>query len=1017
MSDTISSAVANESRLSSLRPDMGEIKGWKIINYVFASIAFLVTFFIYALTSQPTVSFWDCGEFISCSYLLAVPHPPGAPLVLLFGRLVSLLPLGVEVAQKINWMSSLLNAIAVGIIFLILSRVIRNWFGKIKNGMEAFITVIGALTGAFFAGLGTTYWNNGLEAEVYGFAMVFTVLVIYLAILWSEHHENPVADRYIVLSAYLLYLGMFAHMTVLIMLPPLFLFYIIVDKRKRLNPIFWLTWFVLFLVATEFNIFVENFFTALIIFALASIITNNKAGKSLFLLITGFWALVQLFLITKGTTIPGILFKQYGLSGTAPNLVGSIFQFLILTAAFIIVLMKNYIREWRIGFLTIFLALIAFSLNSYTLIRSRADPYIDENDPETIQSLRNYMDRKQYGQESLWKLMFHRKGSWRSQFGTHRRMGFWGFFRDEWANPKKIPHKYTLNGWLFFIIGYLGLAYASYKNPRWGSLLFFATLISTVGLLVYLNFADGTRGIHLEVRDRDYFYTPGFMFFGALMGLGVSAILSFIYRGFNDVVAFLKKIGPVMFFLLSFGSLIIMALVKQDIPIFLGVAVATFIAGLLTTFIRYKSEKMEKIEYSGVKNVIIVILGLIFLATPAISPATYWFENDRSRNYIPFDYAFNILDSVDKNGIIFTNGDNDTFPLWFLQAVPKIRTDVKIVNLSLLNTPWYIKQIKKAGVPINMTDKQIERLHAYRDPSTGKIVRVQDLMVDHIINNTPVKRKIDPETGDTTLYLDPPVFFAVTVAPDNKVGYDPYLRMEGLVYRVTTTENGPKVDIPRMRYNIFERYKYRGLKDSTIYKDENSIKLLQNYTTGFITLAYEYRKRNDTTGVLETMEKMNEVLPFDWRASSFSGEFYSWANKWDVVDSIYNDAYRRISSEENPDTSESRLFQMYFEIYFRAGKNEQARKVLKDGISIFPQNRQLFRAYISFLYNIRDKEALLHNLEIWTTNHPDDEQFVKFYNQVKSGVLDQLWKSEADSLSKVEKSSSTASDSDAKKEE
>ena len=1015
MSDVSSSAITKENQLSSLRPDTGEMKNWSITRDIFALIAFLVTFFIYVLAAQATVSFWDCGEFISCSYLLAVPHPPGAPLYLLLGRLFSLIPLGVEVARKINWMSSLFNSLAIGVIFLILARVVAGWFGKIKNKMEAFIAIVGAATGAFFAGWGTTYWNNGLEAEVYGLAMLISAVLVYFAMLWSERHKNPIADRYIMLSAYLLYLGMFVHMTVLIMLPPLFLFYIIVDKAKRFNPVFWMTWFVFFLVATEFNIFVENFFTAFIIFALAALMTNNRSGKSFFLLLTGVWALVQLFLITKGTTVPGLLFKQYGLSGANPNVLGAIFQFLIILVSFIVVMMKNYIREWRFGFLTIFLLMIAFSLNSYTLIRSRANPYIDENDPETIQSLRNYMDRKQYGQQSLWTLMFHRKGSWQSQFGTHNRMGFWGFFRNQWGNPDKIPHKFTLNGWLFFILGYLGIAYAAYKNPRWGSLLFFTTLISTIGLLLYLNFADGTRGIHLEVRDRDYFYTPGFMFFGALMGLGVSAILSFIYRGFDDLLGFLKKIGPLMFFLLAFGSLIIMALVKQDIPIFLGVAVGTFIAGLLSTFIKYKSKSDEKIRYSGMKNFVIVILGLIFLAVPALSPATYWFENNRSRNHIPYDYAFNILDSVDKNGIIFTNGDNDTFPLWFLQAVPKVRADVKIVNLSLLNTPWYIKQIKRAGVPVNLTDDQIEMLHAYRDQSSGKIIRVQDLMVDHIINNSPVKRKIDPETGDTTLYLDPPVFFAVTVAPDNKVGYDPYLRMEGLAYRVTTTENGPKIDIPKMRYNLFKRYQYRGLKDTTIYKDENSVKLLQNYTTGFITLAYEYRKQNDTTNVLATINKMNDVLPFDWRASSFSGEFYGWANKWNTVDSLYNDAQKNISSKKEIKTDEARLFQMYFEVYFRAGKIEEARKALKDGLAIYPDDNQLFKAYIGFLYKIRDKEALVHNLEIWTTKHPDDKEFVNFYNQVKSGALDQLWKKEADSLSKAEKSSSVVGDTSVKK--
>ncbi len=969
--------------------ELKPLRWWSPVRYIFAGIVTLITFVVYYLTTQATVSFWDCGEFISCSYILAVPHPPGAPLFLLIGRLFSLLPFGVEIALKLNWMSAFFNALAIGVIFLILARVINRWFGQIKNLMQAFIVIIGAASGALFAAFGTTYWNNGLETEVYGLAMLISTLCVYFAILWSERHEDPRADRYIILCALLMYLGIGVHLTTLVMLPPLFLFFIIADKSKRFNPVFWLIWFVLFLVATEFNIYIESTISAFIIFALAALLTNNSGGRTVFLTITGVWALIQLFLVFSGTTVPGLIFKDFGLSGKTPNTMGALFQFLIIGGSFVIVATRNYIREWRLGFFTILLCIVAFSLNSYTIIRSRANPYIDENDPETIESFRNYMDRKQYGQESLWSLMFKRKGSFTNQFGTHIRMGFWGFYRDQWTNPDKIPRKFTLNGWIFFIFAYLGVAYAAYKNPRWGALLFFTTLISTIGLLIYLNFSDGSGAIHLEVRNRDYFYTPGYMFMGALIGLGVAALLSFIYRGFKELVAFLKDIGPVMFFLLAFGSLIIMGLVRQDVPYFLGVAVLSFVAGIICTIIRRPEEHLHY-DYSSARNAIVVLLGIILVIAPAISPATYWFENNRSRNHIPFDYAFNILDSVDENGIIFTNGDNDTFPLWFLQAVPKIRTDVDIVNLSLLNTNWYIKQIKRAGVPIALSDEQIDVLHAYRDPSTGEIVRVQDLMVEHIIKHSPVKTVIDTLTGEASYYLDPPVFFAVTVAPDNKVGYDPYLEMEGLVYRITTVEGSHKVNREKMRFNLFERYRYSGLNDSTIYKDENSSKLLQNYTTGFITLALEYRKIDDTTGVITTIEKMNGYLPYDWRANAFTAEFYSWAGMWQNVEKFYQIANYNIDKRGEALPDEARLFQMYFEIYYRAKKYEGAEIAIKRGIELFPEDRDLFRAYLGFLYNKRDDETMMKLLEDWTMRYPDDKQFVDFYNQIKQGALDMM---------------------------
>ena len=970
---------------------------WNPVKNTSAFIVFLITFIIYFLTAQASVPFWDCGEFISCSYTLGVPHPPGAPLFIIWGKLVSLLPLGVEVARKINWMSSFFNAFAIGIIFLLLARVINRWFGQVKNGIQAVIVIVGAATGAFFAGLGDTYWNNGLEAEVYGFAMFITALVAYLAILWSERHKDPRADRYIILMAFLMYLGIGAHMTTMIMLPPLFLFFLIADKSKRYNPVFWLTWFVLFLVVTEFNMFVENTITAVIVFFLAAVLTNTLAGKRAFQVIVGIWALVQLFLMFyhplhtpnsgMGTTIPGLLFKHYGLSGSSPSIMNAFFQFLILGASFVIVSTRNYIRQWRLGFFTILVCVIAFSLNTYTLIRSRANPYVDENDPQTIKEFRDYMDRKQYGQESMWTMLFKRKGTWKSQFGTHIRMGFWGFFRRQWINPEKIPLKFTLNGWIYFLFGLLGVAYAIYRHPKWGYLIFLVTLISTLGLLIYLNFSDGSSYMHLEVRDRDYFYTPGFMFFGGLIGLGIAALLSFIYRGWKEFLSFLGKIGYIFLFTVSVSSLILMALMRSDVKYFVSVALGSFILGMICTFIRSKPA-VHKVKSSAFRNVIIVFLALVFLVSPAVGVTSNWFKNDRSKNYIPFDYAFNILDSCDKNSVIFTNGDNDTFPLWFLQTVPKIRTDVKIVNLSLLNTNWYIKEIKhNMGVQINMTDEQIDRLHPYRDQTTGKVIRVQDIMVRHIIENTPLKMKIDTTTGDTTYYLDPPVFFAVTVAPENKVGYDPYLVMEGLVYRVTTTKGDHKVDVDKMRYNLFKRYRYRGLNDPTVYKDENSRKLLQNYTTGFITLAYEYRKMNDTTNALATIEEMKKDLPFEWRANSFAADFYSWAGKWDLVDKEYQEAIDNIGSEKHPDPGQAKLFQMYFQIYYRKKMYDEAEKCLNEGLKIYPDDRELFRAYMSFLYDRRYDEKLKTALGDWVSRHPDDEKMSEFYQQVNQGLL------------------------------
>jgi len=971
-------------------------KKWILVRNISAIVVFLVTLIVYVLTSQPTVPFWDCGEFIACSYTLGVPHPPGATLFILWGRLFSLLPLGVEIAQKINWMSSLFNALAIGVFFIFLARIINRWFGQVKNAIETMIVIVGAAAGSFFAAFGTTYWNNGLEAEVYGFAMLVTSLVLYFALLWSEKRKDPRADRYILLSAFLMYLGIGAHMTVLIIMPPLFLFYIIVDRNKRTNLIFWLSWFILFMVAIEFNVFVENLISAFIIFGLASIMSKNKGSKNLLIAILCIWATIQLVLLFKGTTIPGLIFKEYGLSGLTPNIRVALSQLILVGVALAALIFKSDAREWRLGFLTILLAIIAFSLNSYTIIRSRANPYVDENDPETITAFRDYMDRKQYGQETMWQTMFRRKGKWVNQFGTHMRMGFWGFFRKQWLNPTKIPLAVTLNGWIFFIFALIGLTYSIYKKPKWGLLLFLTTLISTLGLIIYLNFSDGTAWMHMEVRDRDYFYTPGFMMMGGLIGLGFASIMSLIYRNRIELKQFLRRLGPVTFFSIAGASIILLALTKSSQPYFIGVAALCIFLGFIfeTLKIPEKNETRPKKLSTG-ENALIIIIAILALGIPSIGVASYWFINNRSRNYIPFDYAYNILQSCDENAILYTNGDNDTFPLWFLQAVEKVRTDVKIVNLSLINTNWYIKQLKNnMGVHITLSDEQIDRLRPYPHPLTGGLVRIQDIMVRHIFENANVVRsitQINADSAETTFDFDPPIYFAVTVSNDNKKEYDNYLSMEGLVYKVTTEPLGRRVNAERMKHNIFDVYRFTGLKDSTIYKDENSTKLLQNYTTGFITLAMEYQKANDTIQALNAIDRMFKVIPYEWRGTSFAGSIYGWSGQWDKVDSLFEFGYEKFkTAKEEPDSESVTFFRVYYETYMRNHQFSKVKEVIHKGLEIFPDSKTTLLMGIQYHFYINDEAGLLQLLTDWLIRHPDDKEIQSLLQYVKVGGLDAL---------------------------
>ncbi len=799
-------------------------------------LAFLISFIIYARTAQVTTSFWDCGEFISTSYILGVPHPPGAPLMNLIYRLAGILPIPGEVAFRVNLASGFFNSIGVGLLFVIIAKVITRWFIKVKDLSDISIVFSGAFVGSLLTAFSNTYWFNSVEAEVYGPAMFLTNLVVLLAMIWSEHHDNPRSDRYMVLIALVFYLAISVHLTVLIMLPPLFLFFIIVDKQKRWDPLFWFTWLVLFSFAIGFQAFVWFFGIGIVVTLIGSLVTRKK--------------------------------------------------------------------NWILALATIAVSLTAFSVNSYTLIRARAHPEINENDPSTLEDFQDYINRKQYGSKSMWEKMFTRRAKWSNQFGNHPRMGFWGFYRTQYTKEPG-GFLYTLVPFLFALFG---VAFAIIKNPRWGILLLMTVLVGTVGLILYINFADGTvPPDHLEVRDRDYFFTPGYMYMSALTGIGLAALLFL----FNE----LRR--------------------KAKMPAFFT-----------------------------------VILGVLFLTIPYKPLKENYYTHDRSRNWIPRDYAYNILMSVEENGILFTNGDNDTFPLWFLQTVEGVRRDVRVANLSLLNTPWYIDQLKnQMNVPITMSDDQIQRLHAYRDGNTGEIVRVQDVMIDHIIRNTDLVMQ-----PDSSLEIEPPIYFAVTVAPDNKGGYDDYLEMNGLAYKLTTTKGDRKVDVPLMKENLYQTYKYRGLSDTTIYKDENAAKLTQNYITAFMTLSMELSDRGDTSGAIEAMEFAIENLPYKWELHAFAGDVYSRYGMVDKIEELYEMAQVK-------EPSNQRYIAMFAHFFRRLDQEDRALKILEESYAKNLDDRDFMMDLVRMYYMMDKRDEMDSVLRDWQTRHPDDKEFQRMIRQ------------------------------------
>ncbi|MBD3297379.1 MAG: DUF2723 domain-containing protein, partial [candidate division Zixibacteria bacterium] len=190
--------------------------------------SFLLVLITYLTTISPTVSFWDCGEFIACSHILGIPHPPGTPTYILLGRIFAILPTAADPALRINLLSAIPSAFGAGFAFFVLARLITSWYGDRYPNPDLSLSqrlsiYAGSFCGSLMFAFSSTNWSNAVEAEVYGLAMLLMVLLIWLSLVWRQKRDEPMGDRLLALIAYLALLSVGVHMTVLLAVVPIFL--------------------------------------------------------------------------------------------------------------------------------------------------------------------------------------------------------------------------------------------------------------------------------------------------------------------------------------------------------------------------------------------------------------------------------------------------------------------------------------------------------------------------------------------------------------------------------------------------------------------------------------------------------------------------------------------------------------------------------------------------------------------------------------------------------------------------
>ena len=860
------------------------------VNLVLGWGVFLISLFVYNLTRNVTVPFWDCGEFITCSYILGVPHPPGTPLYVLIARLFTFIPFISEIAGRVNFASGVFSAGTALMGYFLLARLITAWHSDTYAPQRLSIfprlsVYAGAVSGALFLAFSSTNWGSAVEAEVYAPSMFLFLGMIWLVLVWYERRADLRSDKYLIVLGYLAILSMGIHPTIFLVVPPIGLFIALASPRLRRDWRVWMSGIVVLMAMFTVNLFLWPMAVWLLIATCGHYWPAIRRG----------WIALPAGLIAAGTLCAAIDGELW------PILVS---VFVASLAMLVIFRLDSARRSWMLAHAIVLACGLGYSNLVYIPIRSAENPAIDENDPETWDSFKGFLERKQYGTESMFTRALHRRGEWANQFGNHERMGFWGFFDRQYG--------YNDNAFFpFFALGLLGLAVTLRRRWKQGLMIFLLVLISSVGLVWYMNFADGTRydrikdDAYLEVRDRDYFWTPAFILFGAAMGLGVAALISFIGSSTDEA----RMPRPVRYLALGLGGVL--------------------------TFLPVRT----------------------LLANYPI--------NDRAGDYIAFDYAYNILQSADKDAVLFTNGDNDTFPVWCLQEVYGIRKDVKIANLSLINTHWYIKQLKhQLGVPVSYTDDQIDRLAHVMTPE-GNIYRLQDRMIDDIMNANRWKL---------------PINFAITVPESNRRyqmrPLEQNLKMIGMVYRVVSDTGTMMVDAEVMHEKFWNVFKFRSINDPHILHSESSERLIANYASGFLFIAEERRRQGDYAAAEREVLRAIEMLPNEWQPYVYLSQLAVDMKRTDRLVTLMEKA---LGSRADLDQIAAPVYRSYERLGDRAGGKAMLRQVLAANAHGTNAMKAMVRSY----YQEQNYDSMYALLKTWVGDNPADTQATRMLAELQ----------------------------------
>jgi hypothetical protein len=887
------------------------MKKYRLINNVSGWVVFVIAAFTFLMTIEPTASLWDCGEFVASCYKLEVGHPPGNPVFMILGRFFTLFAGGnvSKIAATVNSMSALMSAFTILFLFWTITHLAGKILIKDENQYTTgrIIAVIGAgAVGAIAYAFSDSFWFSAVEGEVYASSAFFTALVFWAILKWENVADEKYADRWIILIAYLIGLSIGVHLLNLLTIPGMVLVYYF--KKFEFS---WKGFIISLLISvvllsllmygimpgivtisSKFDWFFVNtlglppnsgmvfhviLVATLFIFAVKfSFSSANRVKNGIFAIATLFFVGIW---VVSGSTVINIL--------------------VLLIISGIIWYMAGTSRTTLNTMLTVIMViLIGYSANAIIVIRSNAGTPLNENNPSNPFNLLYFLNREQYGERPLFRGPYYNapvtdynEGKpkyalengkyiitghnleriydpkfvtlfprmWSDQSDHQEAYQQWGRVKGtpiqvtDQSGEKKVLKRPTFRENLRFMFDYQ-FGYMYFRYFMWN---FAGKQNDTQGTggvvngnwITGINFIDEPRvgtsdlpgDLKTDPSKNKYYLLP------LILGL-----VGMFYHLNRDN----KNWGIILLLFVMTGIAIVVYLNQYPnqprerdyayagsfyfFAIWIGMGVLALFEGLS----KLTSEKIAA-----------PVAGLLcFLAVPAVMGEQNWHDHDRSGRYLARDVAFNYLNSCAPDAILFTNGDNDTFPLWYAQEVEGKRTDVRVCNLMLLNTDWYVDQMKNrtygsAPLPVTLPvqkyydgiNNQIFIIEKTKDPvdistiidfvkSDNKATKVQvstneilDIIPSRTIRIPVDKAKVlasgtvKPEDADKIVpYIDirlkgnsilksqlivldilahnnweRPVYF-ITGYHNDALGLEEYFQLEGLAYRLVPIKSQNK---------------------------------------------------------------------------------------------------------------------------------------------------------------------------------------------------------------------------------